>query len=215
MKPRLARKVACIGDETCVTFAMNCAASLPALNDLGLATPLPQHTNFRSFVNRDNKAAIFQSIPILFRAIEDAQLGEQHCRTWKRIALANFYSSYDYAQKNTESLLEWYEQQRIGIPPKGNAKEIASQYFLELFFPPTNQECAVVRQQKLTKIQTWRQYGKPWAELVSEFGYGILLLVPMNLTDEEYVVLHLPTAKQRLVIICAGTKIPILTNEQF
>jgi hypothetical protein len=37
-----------------------------------------------------------------------------------------------------------------------------------------------LREKASQKIEGWRRNGKPWAEMVRRFGYGILLLVPRN-----------------------------------
>jgi hypothetical protein len=34
-------------------------------------------------------------------------------------------------------------------------------------------------------IQDWLRLGKPWSQLIREFGYGILRLVPSVFSDEE------------------------------
>jgi hypothetical protein len=35
------------------------------------------------------------------------------------------------------------------------------------------------------KVEDWRRSGKPWSEIIRRFGYGILLLVPSEMTDER------------------------------
>ena len=35
------------------------------------------------------------------------------------------------------------------------------------------------------QVEDWRRNGKPWSELIKRFGYGILLLLPSEMTDER------------------------------
>ncbi|KAL2018245.1 hypothetical protein VTK56DRAFT_1152 [Thermocarpiscus australiensis] len=36
----------------------------------------------------------------------------------------------------------------------------------------------------------WRKSGKKWAQITQRFGYGILLLLPSSLSDEDLRVAH-------------------------
>jgi hypothetical protein len=38
---------------------------------------------------------------------------------------------------------------------------------------------------RIAKIQMWRKSGRKWAYIIQRFGYGILLLLPPSLSDEE------------------------------
>ena len=77
--------------------------------------------------------------------------------------------------------------------PKGGYKSHVQHRFADLMYPQTEQRrrsaLAVDAQDwlktRISKIQTWRKNGKHWAKLIMRFGYGILLLMPSCLTDEE------------------------------
>jgi hypothetical protein len=36
-----------------------------------------------------------------------------------------------------------------------------------------------------SKIQMWRKSGKKWAQFIQRFGYGVLLMLPPSLSDEQ------------------------------
>lgn len=132
-------------------------------------------------------------------AIESSMFGEQNSRIKKRIALAHFYHAYTLAQDNSEIFLSWCDDQRVRggsmLPKRGN-KSVVQQRFADLIFsraknhggmpsasgPLDNGEDA---KRRTAKIQMWRKSGKKWAQIIQRFGYGILLLLPSSLSDEE------------------------------
>jgi hypothetical protein len=50
---------------------------------------------------------------------------------------------------------------------------------------PENARRTEVRQAAKRAIRNWTAKGKPWSKLVTRFGWGILLLVPEDLSDEK------------------------------
>lgn len=132
-------------------------------------------------------------------AIESSIFGEQNSRIRKRIALAHFYHAYTLAQDNSSIFLPWCDDQRVRggrMLPKGGNKSIVQQRFADLIFsrPETHDgilsaggpsDNGDVASRRAAKIQMWRKIGKKWAQIIQRFGYGILLLLPPSLSDEE------------------------------
>ncbi|KAJ2975804.1 hypothetical protein NQ176_g5315 [Zarea fungicola] len=182
----LLQKQSQIADEACIVFAIHYAYAICDMHDSTLSAIIPDSNLFSSFFHIDSGASFLQSIPRLCQAIEYTSLGEQHCRIWKRIAMAHFFHSYEYAQKNSESFFGWYRNlQGNMLLPKGSMRSMVAQCFANLMLRPANATAIDSQRSRLNKIQTWRKCGKPWAKLITAFGYGILLLIPMSLADEE------------------------------
>ncbi|KAJ2981916.1 hypothetical protein NQ176_g1728 [Zarea fungicola] len=143
-------------------------------------------------------SSLMRLVVALSLAIESSAFGEQHFRIRKRIALAQFYHAYTIAQNHPEMFLSWCDEhqvQRSFIAPKGSRKSAVQQRFADLIFNHTSQNSMIGlvgsvsgvedTKRRCSKIQTWRKSGKSWAKFVERFGYGILLLVPACLSDEE------------------------------
>lgn len=143
-------------------------------------------------------SSLMRLVVALSLAIESSAFGEQHFRIRKRIALAQFYHAYTIAQNHPAMFLSWCDEhqvQRSCIAPKGSRKSAVQQRFADLIFNHTGQNSmtglvgsvsgAEDTKRRCSKIQTWRKSGKSWAKFVERFGYGILLLVPACLSDEE------------------------------
>lgn len=131
-------------------------------------------------------------LPGLAMAIECNNHQEIKYRVHKRIALAHFYHAYTLAQENPSTFLSWSDKQSFSersVIAKGGNKSIVLQRFADMVFPAsssTNQAgYPPKRGNRAARLQAWRKMGKPWAMLIKKFGYGILLLVPHSLTDEE------------------------------
>ncbi|TQW01850.1 hypothetical protein IF2G_10698 [Cordyceps javanica] len=182
----LAQKTSQIADEACIVFAIHYANAICNMHDSALSAIIPDSKLFSSLLGADSGASFLQSIPRLCQAIEYTSLGEQHCRIWKRIAMAHFFHSYEYAQKNSHSFFGWYRNHQSNmLPPKGSVRSMVAQCFANLMLRPANAAAIDSQKSRLNKIQTWRKCGKPWAKLITSFGCGILLLIPMSLADEE------------------------------
>lgn len=85
--------------------------------------------------------------------------------------------------------------------PKGGLKSVVQQRFAELIFAPNEAHVNAAghdgqalssslsdgddSKRKIAKIQMWRKCGRKWAQVIQRFGYGILLLLPTSLSDEE------------------------------
>jgi len=130
--------------------------------------------------------------------IESSTFCEQNFRIRRRIALAHFYHAYTLAQDHPEIFLSWCDDQQIqggAILPKGGNKSVVQHRFADLIFSRaeihsgTPSACSLRHgddaKRKVAKIQMWRKSGKKWAQVIQRFGYGILLLLPSSLTDEE------------------------------
>jgi hypothetical protein len=160
-------------------------------------------------------AAHFRQLVLgLGMAIESSIFGEQNSRIRKRIALAHFYHAYALAQEYPDLFLSWCDDQQVGqqqqqqqqqqkggrgsgtsgitttnMLPKGGSRSVVQHRFANLIFPPESdgqgQGGMSDAKRKTLKIQMWRKSGKKWAQIIERFGYGILLLLPSSLSDEE------------------------------
>jgi hypothetical protein len=140
-------------------------------------------------------SAFLRLLPKLALAIQCNVFGEQNHKIKKRIALAHFYHAYTLAQENPQKFLSWCDDKQMSrsMMHKGSHKSMVQRRFTDLVFPPQSRgELARTGSHekswlktRIDKVQMWRKSGKHWAKLILEFGYGILLLMPPSLTDEE------------------------------
>lgn len=185
---KLFQKISEIGTVTTVEFAMEYTQSfnqtLPP--NILYFNPVQNHSLTPGFAVQDH-SAFLKTIPNLGRAIESNTMAEQHYRIGRRIALAHLFRAYELAQANPEPFLAWCKRRKVmQVAPRGNPKAMVSQYFSHLLVPTLQQSTTTTgNRTKVEKIQYWRKLGKPWAKLIAEFGYAILLLMPDTLTDEE------------------------------
>ncbi|KAL8781975.1 MAG: hypothetical protein Q9213_005759 [Squamulea squamosa] len=160
---------------------------------------LPNMYQFANASLITNVSQFLQLVLDLGLAIESSIFGEQNSRIRKRIALAHFYHAYTLAQDNSKTFLSWCNEQQVQgswILPKGGNKSIVQQRFADLIFsrlenhdgapsPGGRLDNGHDSNWRTAKIQMWRKSGKKWAQLIQRFGYGILLLLPSTLSDEE------------------------------
>lgn len=94
--------------------------------------------------------------------------------------------------------LSWCDDQGVqggSMLPKGGSKSVVQHRFADLIFCRAANHGGIssVRpldsnddaKRRSAKIQMWRKSGKKWAQIIQRFGYGILLLLPSSLSDEE------------------------------
>jgi hypothetical protein len=159
---------------------------------------LPNIYQFSNVSQITNVSHFLRLVLDLGLAIESSIFGEQNSRIKKRIALAHFYHAYALAQDNPEIFLSWCDDQRVkggSMLPKGGYKSIVQHRFADLIFPRAESHggmdsaCPLDSvddaKRRTAKIQMWRKSGKKWAAMIQRFGYGILLLLPPSLSDEE------------------------------
>jgi hypothetical protein len=165
---------------------------------LQLPIELPKISHFPSASKMTDGPHFLQLVINLGLAIESSIFVEQNSRIRKRIAMAHFYHAYTIAQENPEVFLSWCDSQQLkgcSMLPKGGSKSVVQHRFADLIFsrdvqlggtpaprPSDNGDDA---KRRAAKIQTWRKSGKKWAQFIQRFGYGILLLLPPCLSDEE------------------------------
>jgi len=165
----------------------------------------PEYQNELPNISQFSNASQITDVPHFLRlvmdlglAIESSIFGEQNSRIKKRIALAHFYHAYTLAQDHPETFLSWCDDQRVqggSILPKGGNKSVVQHRFADLIFSRAENHGEVLLARPLdngddakrrnAKIQMWRKSGKKWAQIIQRFGYGILLLLPSSLSDEE------------------------------
>jgi hypothetical protein len=165
----------------------------------GVEKPHQAH-RFSSLSQITSMSRFLQLVVDLGAAIECSIFGEQTSRIRKRIALAHFYRAYSLAQDNPDVFLAWYDNQHFQksgiLPPKGGSKSIVQHRFADMIFHRTPQRDANAVlgyapgqnddiKRRIAKIQMWRKSGRKWAYIIQRFGYGILLLLPPSLSDEE------------------------------
>lgn len=160
---------------------------------------LPNIYQFSSVLQTTDASHFLRLVLNLGMTIESNFFGEQNCRVKKRIALAHFYHAYTLAQNNPLVFLSWCDDQQVHsgrLLPKGGRKSIVQQRFADLIFSQTvdhdgwSPSTAPLERgddanRRNAKIQMWRKSGKKWAQFIQRFGYGILLLLPYSLSDEE------------------------------
>lgn len=84
-----------------------------------------------------------------------------------------------YAEEVPEDMSK---QRGITISPKHSRMDAAvKSRFIDIIFWHSSKS----RAKAANKFNDWQSDGKPWAELIRRFGYGSLMLVPHELTDER------------------------------
>ncbi|KAL5360629.1 hypothetical protein BJX96DRAFT_175480 [Aspergillus floccosus] len=159
---------------------------------------LPSSCHFSKIPQVTDVAHFLRVVLDLGLAIESSSFGEQNSRIKKRIALARFYNAYTLAQDNPDVFLSWCDGQRVqggSMLPRGGNKSIVQHRFADLIFSHTEDNWLVPAahstdhgddlKRRIGKIQMWRKSGKKWAQIIQRFGYGILLLLPASLSDED------------------------------
>jgi hypothetical protein len=164
-----------------------------------------RQSDFSTVFNID-PGQFIRGLPMLRMRLEGHFLGEQMFRTRKRIDLTHFYNAYMVAQNNPDAFLKHTAKEMFGndgciVARRTSRKSsMVKQRFVDILFsgsPFCKHESAVsgtcrgtankqkVRELFNQKVEDWRRSGKPWSEMISRFDYGILLLVPSELTDER------------------------------
>ncbi|KAI1110475.1 hypothetical protein F5Y14DRAFT_428890 [Nemania sp. NC0429] len=160
----------------------------------GLRHDTYQFSRVAPMTDRSSFVKLIQDLGL---TIESSMLGEQYFRTRKRIALSHFYQAYALAQENAALFLSWCDscglQKSTSLAPKGGIKSTVQQRFADLVFARGGSSGETDDEKKRTaKIQMWRKSGRKWAQLIQRFGYGILLLLPPSLSDEQSVLSPTP-----------------------
>jgi hypothetical protein len=184
-----------IGNQETRTQVAEFAAQLKAPE---CKNALPNIYQFSSVSQITDVSHFLRLVLDLGLAIESSIFGEQNSRIRKRIALAHFYHAYTLAQDNPEIFLSWCDDQRVqggSMLPKGGNKSVVQHRFADLIFSRAEFQGGIPSARPLNngdeakrrtaKIQMWRKSGKRWAQIIQRFGYGILLLLPYSLSDEE------------------------------
>ncbi|KAI3325973.1 hypothetical protein HD806DRAFT_552364 [Xylariaceae sp. AK1471] len=105
--------------------------------------------------------------------------------------LGDILGTYTLAQQNPELFPSWCDDQGVqggSLLPKGGNKSVVQHRFADLIFSHHGGSDDMKR--RTAKIQMWRKNGKKWTQLIRRFGYGILLLLPPSLSDEDLRVTH-------------------------
>ena len=194
IEPHLAQKVLQIGSAEVVSQLQEYAQHLRNESCHNNSKPSPNNYGFLTIDHIKDGSGFLKSLSGLTRVIECNILGELFHQLRKRIAFAHFYHAYTLAQENPRTFLSWSPSQtnQRSLPPRGGYKTAVLHRFVQhVFTTYDQQELSKVRfkargmKDQISKVQTWRSRGKNWAKLILRFGYGILLLLPDCLTDEE------------------------------
>ncbi|KAK3166774.1 hypothetical protein OEA41_009899 [Lepraria neglecta] len=198
---KLAKKLLQVGTQEARTQVATFAAQLKAPE---CQNALPNMYQFSNVSQITDESHFLRLVLDLGLAIESSIFGEQNSRIKKRIALAHFYHAYTLAQDNPKTFLSWCDDQRVQggwMLPKGGNKAVVQQRFADLIFSRAENHGGMPSaggsldngddaKRRTAKIQMWRKSGKKWAQIIQRFGYGILLLLPSSLSDEELRVAH-------------------------
>ncbi|KAK1093102.1 hypothetical protein LTR48_003002 [Friedmanniomyces endolithicus] len=129
---------------------------------------------------------LIEALPGLVREIDDHIISQRLSRVWKRMMLAQFYSTYKLAQNQPPMFLQWTEEiareKSIDLTRTSGRRDTqVKSRFIDIIFWQSRK----TRVQAANKVNDWQRSGRPWAELIQRFGCGSLLLVPDQLTDES------------------------------
>jgi len=127
-----------------------------------------------------------QCLPGLMKELEINQFSRRILRVRKRIALVLFYRTYRLAHTNSDTFLKetnkMSKEKAIALTSRrGRLDSIIKNRFIDILF----WQSGTSRAEASRKVDHWQSDGKPWAELVDRLGYGSLLLVPLDITDER------------------------------
>ncbi|KAI0387435.1 hypothetical protein F5Y04DRAFT_286582 [Hypomontagnella monticulosa] len=196
----LAKKLLQIGTQEARTQLAEFAAQLKAPE---YQSSLPNIYQFSNVSQITDVSHFLRLVLDLGLAIESSSFGEQTSRIRKRIALAHFYHAYTLAQSNPDVFLSWCDDRGVqggSMLPKGGNKSVVQHRFADLIFSralshsgmpsPHSLDHSDDAKRRTAKIQMWRKGGKKWAQIIHRFGYGILLLLPSSLSDEDLRLAH-------------------------
>lgn len=146
-----------------------------------------------------------QKLWLLKEELGQTELNEQIFWMRKRMNLAEFFKTYDFAQADVLRVQDLSQRAELARERQENApkprhrssryKKLMINRFIDLLFLENaskqhneSVKALSVRWTRKTKSQTiknWRKAGKPWARMIARFGKGILILLPEDLTDTE------------------------------
>ena len=125
-------------------------------------------------------ARLFQVVPTVARQIEESAACEQLFRIRNRLALAEFYRAYRAAQAQPDQFLQVVNQilptlvTRAAAPNRTKRTEVKNK-FTDLVF---NQSSGNRNRKKdSTRVNDWQTLGRPWFDMISRFGNGVLRIV--------------------------------------
>jgi len=139
-----------------------------------------------------------RGLPLLRMRLERHFISEKMYRIRNRIDLADFRNAYMVAQNNPDTFLQHSAKEIFGkggcaVARTGRKSSIVKQRLVDILFSESplfklakgtaNEE--EVRKSANQLVEDWRRGSKPWSEIIRRFGYGILLFVPSELTDER------------------------------
>ena len=135
-------------------------------------------------------ARLFQVVPTVARQIEESVACEQLSRIRNCLALARFYRAYRAAQAQPEHFLHVVNHilptsaARSAAPNHTKRAEVKSR-FIDLVFNQTSGQRN--RKKDSTRVNDWQTSGRPWFDMISRFGNGVLLLIPAKVTNDRQV----------------------------
>jgi hypothetical protein len=164
---------------------------------------VPRQGDFSTIFSMD-PGQFVRGLPLLRMRLEGHFIGEKMYRIRKRIDLADFYNAYMVAQNNPDAFLQRTAKEISGnggyvVARASRKSSMVKQRFVDILFssPFCKHESVAsctckdaANKQKARKsanqtVEDWRRGGKPWSEIIRLFDYGILLFVPVELTDER------------------------------
>jgi len=150
---------------------------------LALAQPCPDAAIPSS---EQDLARLFHVVPTVARQIEESTVCEQLSRMRNRLALAEFYRAYRAAQDQPAEFLRVAERilpspAAPSTAPNRTKRTEVKERFIDLVFDQSNGKRN--RKKDSTRVNDWQTLGRPWFDMISRFGNGVLLLIPSELTN--------------------------------
>ncbi|KAL8831576.1 MAG: hypothetical protein Q9191_000785 [Dirinaria sp. TL-2023a] len=138
-------------------------------------------------------APLFRVVPTVARQIEESAAREQLSCIRNRLALAEFYRAYFAAQAHPDQFLQIVNQVLPTLTACSAAlsrmkrAEVKTR-FIDLVFNQSGGNRN--RKKDSTRVHDWQTLGRPWFNMISRFGNGVLLLIPAELTNDRQASLQ-------------------------
>jgi len=126
---------------------------------------------------------IAQRLPRLTQELGNSEDLKRFAQIKNRTCLIDFYRCHEAAKKKPQEFFRECDRllPRQSRKPSGRTMEnTINLYFVELGF---SQSSLQHHQKELNSVKNWLKEAKPWFRLVENFGYGMLLCVPDDMTN--------------------------------
>ncbi|KAG8531622.1 uncharacterized protein KY384_003253 [Bacidia gigantensis] len=133
---------------------------------------------------------LFNDVSRVVQEIEDSDISEQVQRVRNRLALARFYHTYRTAQANPQRFFDFVKGRDFPTTEtlEGGTctkRTLVKERMIDLIF--NSPQDGRKRKKDAIRINNWQNLGRPWHELITRFGAGILFLVRKDATNDRHV----------------------------